>query len=84
MRLDASANTLAPAFAELHSMGFAVKRRDDVSHGYVAERRDAVLRADDVLQLLALATLKERRGEAACCPTDAEVRSLLRLEQGVP
>jgi hypothetical protein len=62
MRLDAFANTLAPALAELHSMGFAVKRQDDAS--YVAERRDLRLCGEDVLQLLALAILSERRGSA--------------------
>jgi len=31
----------------------------------------AALRADDILQLLALAILNERRGNAACRPTDA-------------
>jgi hypothetical protein len=83
MRLHAAANTLAPALAELHSMGFTVKKRDDADgdHDYVAERRDIILSADDVLQLLALAILNDRRGEAACHPTDEEVDNLMRLEQ---
>ena len=81
MRLDAFANTLAPALAELRSMGFGVTKQDDAS--YLAERRDLTLCADDVLQLLALAILGERRGDAACHPTDTEVQDLLSLEQGV-
>jgi hypothetical protein len=80
MRLDAFANTLAPALAELRSMGFGVKKQDDAS--YRAERQDLTLCADDVLQLLALAILGECRGGAACHPTDAEVQDLLSLEQG--
>ena len=80
MRLDAFANTLAPALAELRSMGFAVKRQGDAS--YMAERGDLRLCGEDVLQLLALAILSERRGGAACHPTDAEVQDLLSLEQG--
>jgi hypothetical protein len=84
MKLDASANTLPPALAELRSMGFAVRKEDSASFGYLAECRDVVLRADDVLQLLGLAVLTVRRGDAACRPTAAEVESLLKLEQGVP
>jgi hypothetical protein len=84
MRLDAAANTLAPALAELHGMGFAVRYHDDRGYRYVAERRDVILQAEDLLQLLALAILSERRGDAACRPTDAEVQSLLRLEHRMP
>jgi hypothetical protein len=61
-------------------MGFVVRKQDDGS--YLAERHDLTLCADDVLQLLALAILAERRGSAACHPTDAEVQDLLSLEQG--
>ncbi len=84
MRLDAAANTLAPALAELHSMGFAVRHQDGAGYSYVAERQGVILRADDVLQLLGLAILRERRGDAACDPTDDEVEGLLRLEQHIP
>ena len=84
MRLDAAANTLAPALAELRKIGFTVRSQDGAGYSYLAERRDVVLWADDVLQLLALAILYERRGDAACRPTDAEVQDLLRLEEGAP
>lgn len=84
MRLHTAANTLAPALAELHSMGFAVRHEDGAGYHYVAERQGVVLGADDVLQLLGLAILQERRGDAACRPTDAEVEDLLRLETPIP
>ena len=84
MRLDAAANTFAPALAELQGMGYAVRHQDDPGYCYVAERRDVLLHADDVLQLLALAILNKRRGDAACRPTDAEMQDLLRLEQRTP
>jgi hypothetical protein len=37
--------------------------------------------AEDVLYLLALAVLNERRGEATAYPTDVEVANLLALEK---
>jgi len=79
VRLDAAANTLAPALAELRHMGFTVRKQGD--SGYLAERPGLVLGGDDVLQLLALAVLSERRGDAACRASDAEIENLLALEK---
>jgi hypothetical protein len=79
MKLEAFANTLAAALSELRSMGFSVTKQNGSS--YVAEGQGLTLCGDDVLQLLALAILSERRGGAACHPTDVEVQNLVSLEQ---
>jgi hypothetical protein len=85
MHLAAAGNTLAPALAELRRVGYAVSRLDGAggTTNYRATRASDVLTGDDVLQLLALATLLERRGDAACVPTDAEIADVLRLDGAV-
>jgi hypothetical protein len=76
--LVTAGNTLATALAELQGMGFHVM---NLGNGYyTAERSDLCMIAADVLHLLALAVLNERRGEAACHPTDAEVANVLALD----
>ena len=76
--LVAAANTFAPALAELQGMGFRVMNLGNGN--YTAERSEVLLIAEDVLYLLALAVLNERRGDAACHPTDAEVAAVLALD----
>ena len=63
----------------VRSLGFHVR---PLGRGiYAAERPDVLLIAEDVLYLLGLAILDDRRGEA-CRPTDAEVADLLALDAG--
>ena len=64
IHLTAAGNTLAPALAELKRMGFTISLTGGAGakRTYRAERASATLVGNDVLQLLALATLLERRG----------------------
>ena len=75
--IHAAANTLAAALAELSANGYRVNR---LPAGYQATRDDITLLGDDVLALLALAVLHERRGTALTAPHDSEIDALLRLE----
>ena len=80
--ISSEANTLAPARAELLKLGFSVTRvpsSQGISGMYRGERSQVVLQGDDVLQLLALATLVERRG-ANWQPTDAEVTAFVEFD----
>jgi hypothetical protein len=84
LHIVAAGNTLAPALAELVSLGFSVSRIvvSGPSEPFLrAEKLGLVLDASDPLELLGLATLAERRG-AAWVPSDDEVDALLKL-QGV-
>lgn len=79
----AAGNTLAPALAELVSLGFSVSRVVIAAPGdwfLRAEKSGIVLDAGDPLEL-GLAMLAERRG-AEWAPSDVEVDALLKL-QGV-
>ena len=84
LHIVAAGNTLAPALAELVSLGFFVSRIvvPGPSEPFLrADKLDLVLDASDPLELLGLAILAERRG-AAWAPSDNEVDALLKL-QGV-
>jgi hypothetical protein len=85
LSLHAAGNTVAPALAELISMGYIVSRIDIIRGPvlYQAENSDMVVKAEDPLQLLGLVVLVERRGSAASQPTSAEVDALLRLDNVV-
>jgi hypothetical protein len=85
LRIVAAGNTLAPALAELRKLGFSVLRLVGSSSGdsrFRAEKAGLVLDADDILQLLGLATLAERRG-ADWKPSNSEVADLLALQGAV-
>jgi hypothetical protein len=84
LHIVAAGNTLAPALAELVSLGFFVSRVAMSAPGESflrAEKSGIVLDASDPLELLGLAALAQRRG-AEWAPSDVEVDALLKL-QGV-
>ncbi|KQW38419.1 hypothetical protein ASC76_10415 [Rhizobacter sp. Root404] len=62
-------------------MGYTVSRRSGGHRLYVAERQDCTLQAEDILSLLALATIYEERG-AFWRPSDDEIAAYLNLEGG--
>jgi hypothetical protein len=74
-------NTLAPALAILRKLGFAVTwpAPGSGSDFIRAEKGDLVLYAEDPVTLLGLLRVYEERGPN-WHPTDAEVQSLLDLE----
>jgi hypothetical protein len=77
----AAGNTLAPALAVLHRLGFQVSAMNSSMSGpplLQAEDETCRLIAEDPLLLLGLATLVRQRG-ANWKPTDEEVTDLLRL-----
>ncbi|MFL6606029.1 MAG: hypothetical protein ACJ8R9_32530 [Steroidobacteraceae bacterium] len=85
LHIVAAGNTLAPALAELVSLGFSVSRIavSGPSEPFLrAEKLGLVLDASDPLELLGLAMLAERRG-AAWVPSDDEVDALLKLQGAV-
>lgn len=75
--ISAAGNMLPSALAVLTSIGYAVSVSGD--DAFRAERADCVLVADDLLALLGLATLFERRGER-WLPSDDEVSDFLSLD----
>lgn len=75
--ITAAGNTLPGTLAVLTSLGYAVSVSGD--DAFRAERADCVLVADDLLALLGLATLFERRGEK-WLPSDDEVTEFLSLD----
>jgi hypothetical protein len=77
--IASAGNTMAPALAELRELGFVVSQGPDDSLLLQAENGQYRLLAEDMLQLLGLASLAIRRGEK-WAPTDAEVAALLTLE----
>jgi hypothetical protein len=81
LHIVAAGNTLAPALAELVSLGFSVSRVVISAPGESflrAEKSGVVLDAGDPLELLGLAMLAERRG-AEWAPSDVRVDALLKL-----
>jgi hypothetical protein len=81
VHLSAAANTLAPALAILRKLGYTVSRieKPGGTVGYKAEGVAGVLYGEDTLQLLALATIVQHRGEK-WQPSDQEVKDVLRLD----
>lgn len=79
--ISAAGNTLPSALAVLVSLGYAVSISG--ADAFKAERADCVLVADDLLALLGLATLFERRGES-WLPSDDEVADFLSLDAQLP
>lgn len=79
LTIAAAANTLAPALRVLRDMGYEVSRVAAGDPALVATKRDVRLIGDDTLELLALAVIAERRGNAWHA-TDEDVDALLSLE----
>jgi len=66
-------NVLVPAVLALRATGYAVSREDSsVGETWRAERSDRVLIANDPVQLLGLASMRDTRG-SDWRPTDAEI-----------
>jgi len=77
--IASAGNTIAPALAVLRELGFVVSQGPDDSLLLQAENGKFRLLAEDMLQLLGLASIAIHRGEK-WAPTDSEIAALLKLE----
>ncbi|GAB3358710.1 hypothetical protein GCM10027430_29420 [Lysobacter tyrosinilyticus] len=77
--IAAAGSTLAPALAVLRELGYVVSSVSDDSLLLQAENGQYRLVAEDMLQLLGLASIAAHRGPA-WAPTDSEISDLIRLD----